>query len=205
MALMTPVFGLGSVILILLGLYRVIRTRETTRSYLIIIWIVFLMPVLLLNPAFTSVTFVPSMLMLAAGLTTLISFWYRLFPFNPYARITGLIPIVILVFALSVSGLARYVYGYHYSPTQASLFSKDLQLIPKETEQLVVSDTERPFYEAVAEYRETLSVVSTPTNDSFVVTRDARKAFDGYSISRIITNGHSNDSDRLYVYKKTTE
>jgi len=202
--LMTPVFGLGSVILILLGFYRMIRTRETTRSYLIIIWIICLTPVLLFNPAFTSVTFVPSMLMLAAGLTSLIGYWYRLFPLNPYARITGLIPIVILVFALSVSGLARYVYGYHYSPTQASLFSKDLALLPKDTRELIVSDDEKAFFTAVAKYRDDISVVSAPTGESFVVTRDARRAFDGFQIDRIITNGHTNDSDRLYIYKKTT-
>jgi len=202
-ALMTPVFGLGSVILILLGVYRVIRTRETTRSYLIIIWILCLSPVLLFNPAFTSVTFVPSMLLLAAGLTSLIGYWYRLFPLNPYARITGLIPIVILVFALSVSGLARYVYGYHYSPNQAALFSKDLALLPSNTNELIVSADEKDFYTAVGQYREGLSVVTQPTTDMFVVTRDARKAFDGFEVSRIITNSHTNDSDRLYIYKKT--
>lgn len=203
--LMTPVFGLGSVILITLGFYRMIRTRETTRSYLIIIWIICLSPVLLFNPAFTSVTFVPSMLMLAAGLTSLIGYWYRLFPLNPYARITGLVPIVILVFALSVSGLARYVYGYHYSTTQATLFSKDISLLPKETKELIVSDTERDFYKAAAQYRKGLSVVTAPTGNSFVVTREARKPFEGFQINRIITNGQSKESDRLYVYKKTTD
>ena len=203
--LMTPVFGLGSVILIGLGLYRLIRTRETTRSYLLIIWILCLIPVLLLNPAFTSVTFVPSMLMLAAGLTSLIGFWYRLFPLNPYARITGLIPIVILVFALSVSGLARYVYGYHYSQNQASLFSKDLALIPKDIKEIVVSDNEKDFYSAVAQYRGDLSVVSSPTSERFIVTRDARTSFNGYTVERIITNSQSNEADRLYLYKKLSE
>lgn len=203
-ALMTPVFGLGSVILITLGLYRIVRTRETTRSYLIIIWIVCLSPVLLLNPAFTSVTFVPSMLMLAAGLTSLIGYWYRLFPLNPYARISGLIPIVILVFALSVSGLARYIYGYHYSPTQAALFTKDLALLPKDTKELIVSSEEQPFYEAVVKYRKNISVVSAPTGDSFAATRDARKTFKGFKVDRIITNGFTNNADRLYIYKKTS-
>ncbi len=201
-ALMTPVFGLGSVILILLGLYRILRTRDTTRSYLIIIWIVCLIPVLLLNPIFTSVTFVPSMLLLAAGLTSLIGYWYRLFPLNPYARVVGLIPIVILVFALSVSGLARYIYGYHYSTAQATLFNKDLALLPKDTKELVVSEDERDFYEAVAQYRDGLSVVTNPTSERFTVTRDARKSFEGYVVEKIITNGHSEQSDRLYSYKK---
>ena len=202
--LMTPVFGLGSVILILLGFYRMVRTRETTRSYLIIIWIACIIPVLILNPAFTSVTFVPSMLLLAAGLTSLIGYWYRLFPFNPYARITGLIPIVILVLALSISGLSRYIYGYHYSVAQASLFSKDLALLPEETKQFVVSVDQLSYYQAVAKYKTNLKVTTVPSDESFVVTREARQPFTGYGVERIITNGFTNDADRLYVYKKTT-
>ncbi len=200
--LMTPVFGLGSVILIVLGLYRIIRTRETTRSYLIIIWVICLIPVLLFDPAFTTVTFVPSVLMMAAGLTSLIGYWYRLFPLNPYARVVGLIPIVILVFALSVSGLYRYIYGYHYSPSQAGQFSKDLALLPKDTKELIVSNSERDFYNAVADYRKGLSIVTTPTGNTFVVTRQARTDFSGFTINKIITNGNTNDSDRLYIYKK---
>lgn len=200
--LMTPVFGLGSAILIALGMYRIVRTRDTTRSYLVIIWMVCLIPVLLLNPLFTSVTFVPSILMLAAGLTSLIGYWYRLFPLNPYARIVGLIPLIVLVLALSLSGLARYIYGYHYNPTQAALFSKDLALLPKNTTELIVSNDERDFYEAVAKYRTELSIVTTPTGNSFVVTRQARTNFEGYFVDKIVTNGHAHDADRLYIYKK---
>jgi 4-amino-4-deoxy-L-arabinose transferase-like glycosyltransferase len=199
---MTPVFGLGSAILIGLGVYRLILTRETTRSYLIIFWILCLLPVLLLNPLFTTVTFVPSVLMLAAGLTSLIGYWYRLFPLNPYARIVGLVPIIILVVALIASGLARYIYGYHYSQAVAPLFSRDLALIPDDTAQLVVSDEQKPFFSAVANYRDGLEVVTTPTATSFVVTRDARRDFPGYVITDIITGPRYSQADRLYVFTK---
>ena len=200
--LMTPVFGLGSAILIALGLYRLIRTRETTRSYLIIFWIVCLLPVLILNPSFTSVTFIPSVLMMAAGLTSLIGYWYRLFPLNPYARIIGLIPIIILVAALILTGLARYIYGYHYSPAVAPLFSNDLQLLPKDTEQLVVSEAERPFYSAIAEYRDNLTVLTAPAADIFTATREARKELTGYPIVDIITSSRSSEADRLYIMQR---
>ncbi|MGV9001884.1 MAG: ArnT family glycosyltransferase [Candidatus Saccharimonadaceae bacterium] len=196
---MMPVFGLGSAILISLGAYRLVRTRETTRSYLIIFWIVCLMPVLLLNPSFTSVTFVPSVLMLAAGITSLIGYWYRLFPLNPYARMAGLVPIVILVVALITSGLGRYIYGYHYDPQVAPQFSKDLTLLPKDTMQLVVADSEQAFYSAVASYRDGLIIVTTPTKNSFVMTRLARIGIDGYEVKNIITNSLRGDSDRFYV------
>ncbi len=202
--LMTPVFGLGSALLIILGLYRLIRTRETTRSYLIIIWILCLIPVLLFNPNFTSVTFVPSVLLLAAGLMSLISYWYRLFPRNPYARVAGLIPLVVLVVALIGSGMTRYIYGYYYSPSVAPLFSHDLALLPKGTVELIVSDEEKPFYAAVGHYRghRDLTVVSTPTTEEFVVTQQANRDFPGYGITQIITDKRAEGADRFYVYKK---
>jgi len=200
---MTPFFGFGSALLILLGLYRLVRTRETTRSYLIIFWLVCLIPALLFNPSFTSVTFVPSVMMLAAGLTSLISYWYRLFPRNPYARIAGLFPIVILVGALITTGLMRYIYGYHYNPSVVPLFSQDLRLLPSDTTQLVVSNEERAFYEAVAQYHTNLKVTVAPTADTFAVSREARREFDGYSIERIIVGDGLRDADRFYVMQRT--
>ena len=202
--LMTPVFGLGSLLIIGLGMYRLIRTRDTTRSYLTIILIAFLVPVLLVNPLFTSVTFVPSVLLFAAGLTSLITYWYRLFPLNPYARITGLIPIIVLVVVLIGSGLDRYMYGYHYSPSTAVNFSKDLELLPKHTSQLVVSIDELPFYQAVAHHRTGLAVTTIPQTDQFVATRAAHSSIlTSYKITGIITNAYTHDSDRLYIYKKS--
>jgi 4-amino-4-deoxy-L-arabinose transferase-like glycosyltransferase len=204
--LMTPVFGFGSVLIIGLGVYRLILTRDTTRSYLIILWILCLLPVLILNPSFTSVTFVPAVLLLAAGLTSLITYWYRLFPLNPYARIAGLIPIIILVVTLIGSGLDRYIYGYHYSPTTAVNFSKDLSLIPKSTANLVVSQTELPFYSAVARHRTGLVVTTKPISPQFTVTRAAKDSITAnYQITRIITTTYSTDSDRLYTYKNVVQ
>lgn len=203
--LMTPVFGLGSFLLIGLGLIRIIRTRETTRSYLIIIWILCLIPVLIMNPRFTSVIFVPAVLLLAAGLTSLIGYWYRLFPKNPYARVAGLVPLIILVVVLMGSGLDRFVYGYHYDPNTAVNFSKDLKLIPKDTTDLVVSQDELPFYSVVANHRKGLKVSTTSTAPTFVATRDGKQDFPGYAIDKIITTTYAQDSDRLYTYKKVAQ
>jgi 4-amino-4-deoxy-L-arabinose transferase-like glycosyltransferase len=204
--LMTPVFGLGSVLIIGLGIYRLIRTRDTTRSYLLIIWIACLIPVLLINPKFTSVTFVPAVLLLAAGLTSLIGYWYRLFPLNPYARIAGLIPLIILVLALVGSGLDRYIYGYHYDPNTAVNFSRDLKLLPKGTTNLVVGSDELAFYQVVAKHREGLHVSLSGTGNTFTVTREAKpNVGPGYTIVRIITAPYAKDSDRLYIYKKMVQ
>lgn len=201
----SPVFGLGTVILMLFGAYRIVLTRATTRSYLIIIWFLCLVPVLLLSPLYTAATFVPSVLLLTAGLQSLISYWYRLFPRNPYARTAGMIPIVILVSAFIALGLARYAYGYHYSPVIVPQFSKDLQLLPADTTSLQVSDKERPFWNVVDEHRPQMVITDTPTEEFHVVSRDAYsgRAIPGYTLYRIVTSSLTNDADRFYIYQNT--
>lgn len=202
--LLTPVFSLGSFLLIALGFYRLILTRDTTRSYLILIWLGFMTPVLIINPTLTSVTFTIAVFLLAAGLTSLIDYWYRLFPRNPYARVSGLVPIIILVVALIGSGITRYVYGYHYSPPAAALFSTDLRLIPDEARELMVSDAQKPFYKAALSYQDVIKLVTQPSQNTVIATRDV-SAPKNYSIQRIITNDRAANADRFYVYTKNTD
>lgn len=203
--LMTPVFGLGSMLIIGLGIYKIVRTRQSTQSYLIIIWLLFLVPILITDPGFTSVTLLPLVLLLATGLSSLLGYWYSLFPRNPYARVAGLIPLVILVLALVFTGLQRYVYGYHYDPQTVSNFSQDLVLLPKNTSHLVVASSQLPFYKVVAAHNKQLKVSTKPSGDRFVATMAAHRAYDGYRIDRIVTSASSKKADRFYVYKKVGE
>jgi 4-amino-4-deoxy-L-arabinose transferase-like glycosyltransferase len=207
--LMTPVFGLGSMLIIAFGVYKLIRTRESTQSYLIIIWLICLIPILITNPGFTSVTFLPLVLLLATGLESLLGYWYRLFPRNPYARLAGLIPLVILVGVLVLSGLERYVYGYHYDPSTVSNFSQDLNLLPKNTKKLVVDSSELPFYNVVAAHRTGLKVMTfTTAGTDFTITHQVHEGGIVYpyaNIERIITSASASNSDRFYVYKKVVE
>lgn len=200
--LLTPVFGLGAFILIVLGLWRLFKTMNTTRSYLILIWLACLIPALIINPTITNVTFTLSVFLIAAGLASLIGYWYRLFPLNPYARVSGLVPIIILVVALIGAGTTRYVYGYHYSPSVAALFSHDLRLLPADTEHLVTSGDEYDFYNAVSSYENSLTVSTELTSDRATVSKDANVDTTGYEIVEIITSDRSDDADRFYIYQK---
>ena len=199
---MAPVFGLGSTLIIILGVYRLALMRNTTRSYLIISWIICIIPILVINPAFTTVSFIPSVLLLAAGLTSLISYWYRIFPLNPYARIAGLVPIVVLVAGLIVTGISRYTFGYHYNPATVSLFSDDLAVLPNTTPlHLVATKNEQPFYAAVARYKKDMTVTVRPQDATITMTHDAyrNQTPKNYTITKIITNERSADADRYYV------
>ena len=200
--LMTPFFELGSMLIIAIGIYRVILTRETAKSYVIAIWTLLLIPVIIFNPNFTSITFLLLVLLLASGLSELLTYWYELFPHNPYARIGGLIPVVILVSVLVFSGADRFVHGYRYDPMLINSFSKDIKLIPKNTKNIVVAGDEFAFYNVVAKHNKQFNISLLPAGDTFLATREAKKVFSGYEIDKIITTSTYNQGDRFYLYKK---
>ncbi len=202
---MVPIFGLGSVLIILFGFYRLIKNRAASQSYLIILWVFALLPTILINTNSISMTFLPLVLVLCSGIDGIIRYWYNLFPRNPYARITGLIPLAILVVVLILPGLERYVNGYRYNPLAVGNFSYDLKLMPKDTKTLVVSPGELSFYQAVSKYDSKIKVTKEASGNSFIATAKAKKDFAGYYVTRITTSRNTNDSARFYSYKKLTK
>jgi len=203
--IMTPFFELGSMIIIAIGIYYIIRNRETSKSYTIAAWMFCLIPVLIFNPSYTSVAFVPLILLLASGLNALLSHWYGLFPHNPYARVGGLIPLVILVSALVFSGVDRYAFGYKYDPGIVPNFSQDLNLIPSDTKNIVVTDNELPFYKVLAKHNKQFVIETSPSSDVFLATHEAKSKYGGYVINKIIATSNRENSDRFYLYKKITD
>ncbi len=207
-----PIYTLTTLSFVLLGLTRLFTTKYTARSYIITAWVILLVPVLLLNPLKTTITFLPVMLLVGMGGEVLLSRWYRLFPRNPYARVAGLIPITILIAGMTFSGMERYLYGYHYNPVVAGNFSTDLHLLNEQLKtrhtaplSLVVSQPEVQFYQTVASYKNGVTVVQPGQPvPSGLITVATRAAFHERGLKEpttIITNGRSSDSDRLYLYK----
>lgn len=209
--LMTPVLGLGSMALILLGLWQLFTIRYTARSYTLTAWIILLIPVLIINPSFTSVTFVPLLLVLASGLGYLLRSWYGMFPLNPYARFVGMIPLTILVAGLVLSGLGRYFNGYLYDPETASSFSHDLSLFNDYVKGrnsnvvIAVSKSELPFYNAVARYYHNPQIIVTTAKvehaSDYIATKSAHTTI-AAAPTKIVTTAYSQDSDRFYIYKQ---
>jgi 4-amino-4-deoxy-L-arabinose transferase-like glycosyltransferase len=209
--LMTPVYGLGPTILILLGIIRLFTAKYTARSYIISIWAVLLLPVLIINPNFTSITFVPAMLVMAMGINALLGNWYRLFPRNPYARIAGLIPLVVLIGGMMVSGVDRYMYGYLYDPNIAGNFSNDLPLLNTQlaatsghSVTVVVTPKEEQFYQVATHHYANAIVSTLPTlssTDTTIVTHDAHATSNLTMPYRIVTDGGAQAADRFYIYK----
>ncbi len=201
--LMTPFYELSSMLMVFIGVSIVYKERFTSKNYLIIFWIVCIIPIIIINPSFTSVTFLPILLLLASGLNFILSYWYKLFPRNPYARIGGLIPLTVLISVLVLSGLDRHIYSYTYEPKLASSFSRDLNIVNDGPKYLVVSQAEKPFFEVITKYNKSIIISTKPTTDYFWATRQAKKNYTGYKIDHIITSSFKDNSDRFYLYKKT--
>lgn len=212
--MMGPIYGIASLILIVIGIIRLVTTKYTARSYLITIWGALLIPVMVLNPLATGITFVPILILMGMALETLLHGWYRLFPRNPYARFVGLVPLTIFIGGLILSGAGRYLYGYHYDPLVARNFSTDLRLIKTELQSLkgqpvilVVGTDEASFYDLLRKTNKDLVVTTTKQASTAptIVTRSAATIYPTRTVSRIITDRMSTQANRLYIYNLPTK
>lgn len=212
-----PVYGLGLVLLIGIGLYRLFSAKYTAKSYILSFWLLLLIPLVCLNPGFISITFIPVVLLIALAVDYLIRSWYRLFPRNPYARIFGLLPLSVLVIGLVASSVDRYVYGLHYDNAVYASYSYDLPLLEKklrslkssDSVQLVVAPENAAFYESFARHQDhikdlTVSTKATDTSDAAVtIVERSMKQHVKKLPSDIIVTRTAQDADRFYLYKKS--
>lgn len=216
-AVIAPVYGLGLVLLIGLGLYRLFSAKYTARSYILSFWLVLLIPLVCLNPGFISITFIPVVLLIALAVDYLIRSWYVLFPRNPYARIFGLLPLGVLVVGLVVSSIDRYVYGLHYDRAVYSSYSYDLPILTErlkgfkdnESVLLIVSNENLEFYQSFAKHQNyvaSLNVSSDPTlatsATTAIVERTQKSGIDKTPSDILVTRTTEN-ADRFYLYKNS--
>ncbi len=212
--MLRPVFSLGVVMLSLVGIYKLLTYKYTARSYITLTLGLLMVPLILLNPHHVTHLFPLAVLMVALGLATLITDWYKLFPRNPYARVGGLIPLGILVGGIVTSGVLRYMNNYEYNPDVLRHYSSDLRLVQdqlryqratKDTAQLVVSQKEKPLYDLVAHYDPRFFATTTP-HESTPITIMTRSAYHAQRPAAeptlIVTTRFSEQSDRLYLFKK---
>lgn len=209
-----PAYGLGTLLIALTGLYRLFTTKYTAKSYILTSWLIFTIIVVQLNPTAIGFTLLPVLLLVAFGIDYLIRSWYRLFPLNPYARFAGLLPLSILVVGVSFSGIERFIYGYHYDDTAASVYRNDVSLLNKAINvhpdtpiKLFPSDSERAFYEVYLEHTKPKGV--SLTNNSSVeqgtvlIVGPGAKKPAGEIPTRIVVSSISESPNRFYLYETT--
>lgn len=209
--LLTPILSIGSSIVILIGAWRFILIKYTARSYILWLWSLILLPLVAINPQHAGLLLPLLAILTAMGIGTLIAEWYKLFPYNPYARLAGLLPIILVVGGLMFSGTLRYTTGYLYTSTTALHFTNDRQLLDDAIDTsgataenpavLLVSQDDKQFYDLVARENEEIRLAISATNDDIVINhRDSNMKMDERVPSRILTNSRSSQADRFYIY-----
>ena len=207
----TPLYGIPVVALMLLGLFRILADHHSARTYALAIWLIPIAFILVFQPDLTPIAFVPFVLLLAIGIEALIREWYGLFPHNPYARITALIPLAILIGGIAFTGIARYENSFRYNPDVARYFSHDLSLVRSQLKEggddttLVVPKSQKEFYAFLnREYPELTitSKLTNPTKVAIISTKTLKKNIPFYDHpSQLITNAYAEKGLRFYVYK----
>lgn len=206
---MTPFLSLPFMLFVAFGLIRCIYDHHSARSYLLLIWLGIAVPLLIINPAQFAILFVPCLMLMAIGIETFIREWYKLFPRNPYARISGLIPLILITLGMVTIATTRYFYGYYYVDT-SSVFKPELSAIrttidPRTQTSLIVPSKQVAFYDILRRDFPKMSVsdsvMDTGAKQTIVLSSS------GVSIpgipAKIVTSHQKDNSVILRVYNQT--
>jgi hypothetical protein len=211
-SIMTPAISMASLLIIILGLVRVISQFHAARSYLILPWLIILLPVLVYDPTRLYLLFVPLALLMTVGIETLISEWYSLFPRNPYARATALVPLAILIGGLVYTTVDRYFMTSTYNASFVSAYDPQFEAVRSAVNSrsahkvdLVVGASELDFYRLLERDYTNLTVSDRPQGDydSLIVAESSEAKLDQLP-TKLVTDGRSTNSLLLRIYEKSS-
>ena len=208
---LTPLFGLATVGLIIIGALASIGKLFTSRNSVVSLLVIFSILVSGLNQSAAIIIIVPIAILTAAAFESIISKWHSLFPENPYAHVFGAFPIAIVTCIIVYSGLTHFIFGYHYTPIITQNFSDDIVLIDNNLHDgdilVVDADTEqRDFYQLLSEYSDFVVREDVPdTSEKRIVLLGKTTKTADMQLKQIITSRKARNSDRLYIYEKVTE
>lgn len=209
--IVVPMITMVGLIILVIGKMNVMLSIASARSYLIISLLTPALALSFWQPDLIYLLFVPSALLISVGLQTIINRWYSLFPRNPYARISAMIPLALLVISLSWTSIYQFINAenynskitYNYNYEFPAVFN-ELHKNNKDSKQttLVVDDSQLEFYKLLEKDFVGLDVSTKPNfdGDSTIVLTSSGVEPKDKSIESIITDWHAENSDLLRVY-----
>ncbi len=168
----TPLIDIPILTLATVGLIRTIMDYHSVRSYVLLLWLAALTPAIGLNPTHLTIVFVPIMLLGGIGMQSLFRYWYDLFPRNPYARVFGLLPILLLMASIVGLNYQRYFTGMSYARSTADVYNQDPILLHDMLNTksyrdqhivLITTPDRKPLYQIDQAVAKNLAIV-TPAN-----------------------------------------
>jgi hypothetical protein len=198
---LAPLIGLPIFALALIGLFSTTKGFFASRNLIASLLIVFGLIITGFNSEEVVFFILPFAILVAHGLKYLLEKWYGLFPENPYARVSALLPLTILFGVMIIPGLLQYIYGYRYNPNIANEFSDTLSVIRNNlTDETLFVQDKYDFYK-ILEASSDIRVVDSIDNEEKVATLGKWGAKpEGYTLSQIITSPMRDNSDIIYLY-----
>ena len=208
--MLSPLVGLATVGLAVLGLYRIARGIYTARAQFVIGWCAIALVLAIIDSGYGILLYLPIILLASIGLGQLAAIWYRTFPLNPYARISALIPIGILITGIVFGSSLHYVNSTLYGTGSAALYSHDLPIIQDYLARekpsrvtLAVPSADVSFYQNFhsAFLKQVVAIDSLNTSPVDGTIIASGPVSTNSEPIRILTDGRATDADRFYVYR----
>ena len=204
---LSPLISLPILALALIGLFSTTKGFFASRNSIATILLIFCLAITGFNPDAVIFFILPLSILVAHGLKYLLEKWYGLFPENPYARISGLLPLTILFGVMIIPGLLQYVYGYRYNPNIANEFDYTLEAIQENlTNETLVATENYDFYK-ILEQSSNVKVVQAAeeTTERAAFLGKPGNLTENYQLDRIITSPMRENSDIIYIYQYIEE
>lgn len=204
---MTPLVGLPTLALALVGLFSTTMGFFASRNMIASLLFLFTLFITGFNPDAVIFLILPLAILVAHGLKYLLEKWYGLFPENPYARIAAIIPLSLLFVAILLPSLLQYVYGYRYNPSVAGQFSVELSIIRNNltNEALLVQPEQYEFYKILEESTDIDVVTDYDNKPARLASLNDSIYDENYTLERIITSPMRENSDIIYLYTEKGE
>ena len=198
---LSPLISLPTFALALIGLFSTTKGFFASRNSIASILIVFGLFITGFNSDAVVFFILPFSILIAHGLKYLLEKWYGLFPENPYARISALLPLTILFGIMIIPALLQYINGYRYNPSVANEFSDDLAIIKKSlTDEKLLVKEHFEFYKILEKSTDLKIVDKVEKDEKIAVMGQLDDSEKDYELSRIITSPKRDNSDIIYLY-----
>ena len=200
--LLSPLLSLPSFALGLIGLFSTTKGFFASRNSIATMLLVFCVIITGFNPDAVVFIILPFSILMAHGLKYLLEKWYGLFPENPYARVSALLPLTVLFGIMIIPGLLQYIYGYRYNPVVADSFTNNVAIIRRNlTDQTLLVREQFDFYK-ILEASTNLKIVSEIQDKADIAVMGTLDD-EHYQLSQIIASPRRDNSDIIYLYTYT--
>ena len=200
--ILAPLIGLPTFAIALIGIFSTTKGFFASRNSIATLLLIFTVIITGFNSDSIIFFILPFTILIAHGLKYILEKWYGLFPSNPYARISAILPLTVLFALILIPSTLQYLYGYHYNPNITDTFNNNLTIIKDNLkDEILVTKSHQDFYQILD--RSTKISVTNEISENFehfAYLGKPESVPAKFQLTRIITSAKSDNSDIIYLY-----